>query len=174
MRILPLKESVSSLLEDYQDMGASGKLDLRSGGETCSIYFDSGKPYHATCGDLKGFAAIKCAKTWSGVEFDFNGNEKTPTQTIAEIEATYATTAKSTRLPEPQSDRKSIVGGGPALLKGPTRFFALGGTALFELWVAYRLLSHMTQNAGFLVAISVFLIASALVQVYFMWSYKVS
>jgi hypothetical protein len=173
----PVTGNMSSLMDAYQDQRASGRLDLRSGEERGSVFFDFGRPYHAFCGDFSGTAAINYMKNWPAMEFIFDGGQsEVESNTIPDDEVFSQPSPESEfKLSEPLGYKESLSQGGSSLLKGPTRFFVLIGTGTFEILIAYSLLAHMTPGTIIiLLPVSIVLLGFACIQFYFAWKYKVS
>ena len=80
------KLSEISLIDWMQTLEQGRKtcaLMLRSGNETCTIYFTDGAVTHAVCGDLRGDDAVFKVLTWVDgdweVDFQKNSSERTTT-----------------------------------------------------------------------------------------------
>jgi hypothetical protein len=77
--------SVIDWMQTLEQGRKSCALMLRSGGETCAVYFSDGSVTHAVCGDLKGDAAVFKALTWmdGDWEVDFQKNSPEHTTTMS-------------------------------------------------------------------------------------------
>ena len=71
-----------NLLQSISLAKMTGRLDVRSGVETASVYFQAGIPLHCTLGDARGDMAFLELVTWQNGEFRFWPDETSLDRTI--------------------------------------------------------------------------------------------
>jgi CheY-like chemotaxis protein len=86
VRVIAGRLSEMNLIDWMQSLEQGRKtctLLLRSGGDTCALYFNQGQVTHAACGDLTGNEAVYKVLTWADgeweVDFSRSSSERTTT-----------------------------------------------------------------------------------------------
>jgi len=72
----PLATTIQALTRDR----ATGKLEVRSGEQSCSLYFLFGHLFHAESGGLKGEDALQVALAWAQPTTLFDPKAHLPSQ----------------------------------------------------------------------------------------------
>jgi hypothetical protein len=76
----PTQAPLSTTIEGLIRNKATGKLDVTSGDQICSLYFLFGHLFHAESGGLKGEDALQVALAWSHPSTMFDPRAHLPSQ----------------------------------------------------------------------------------------------
>jgi hypothetical protein len=72
--------SLAATIEGLTRNRATGKLEVTTGDQRCSIYFLFGRLFHAESGGLKGVDALQTALAWSHASSQFDPKAHLPSQ----------------------------------------------------------------------------------------------